>query len=609
MCAARSARAPQRDRPLPRGGSRAPDRSRRSRSTGSPAAHRRRRRRRRPRGSARAPRRAGAGRGRPDRFALVATTAPSRSTISAAGPASSGTRTPIVSGRLAESQPKRPAGLGTTSVNGPGSSARTTAAGPPVSSGMHSSSTVDAREQDCRRLDRVPSLEPVQIRGRLLAAGRADEAVDGVGREHGQLPVAERPDDALDVRSPPSALDDAVEPAQVRRHAHVDEAELPNRAAVAAASARPRPRARELHPARARRRLRVQPPRPRRRRSGPRAAPSRAPRAASDGRSTGVDVRRIRDDQVPRARRADPSKRSWRASSTVSPVRATFSAASASASAELSMPVTTAPGCSSAIASAIAPEPVPTSSTRGRSSACDEREGALDEDLRLGPRDQRPPVDGQRQPAEPPLAEHVLERLAPGAARHEPACGVELGRSQRRDRAPCRARSARGPVAFASRRSASSRGVSDPFAARCSVERRSTSETVSETVSAPGSSLAPTPALASCAGGLEREPPILGLDRLRELLEIAVEDLVEPVHGQLDPVIGEPVLGEVVGADLLGPLAGADLQLPRRRELRPAASRAPARTAARGARASPSAGSGAATSRPASRRRRRSAGG
>ena len=49
----------------------------------------------------------------------------------------------------------------------------------------------------------------------------------------------------------------------------------------------------------------------------------------------------------------------------------------------------------------------------------EEREAALDDDLRLRPRDQRPPVDRQRQPAEAPFAEDVLERLARGAAGDE----------------------------------------------------------------------------------------------------------------------------------------------------------------------------------------------
>src|SRR5204862_4320922 len=40
-------------------------------------------------------------------------------------------------------------------------------------------------------------------------------------------------------------------------------------------------------------------------------------------------------------------------------------------------------------------------------------EAALDDDLRLGPRDQRAPVDLQAQAAEAPLAEDVRERRAP----------------------------------------------------------------------------------------------------------------------------------------------------------------------------------------------------
>ena len=53
-------------------------------------------------------------------------------------------------------------------------------------------------------------------------------------------------------------------------------------------------------------------------------------------------------------------------------------------------------------------------------------ERALDDDLRLRSRDQRPRVGGQRQPAEPPLAEDVGDRLPPRAARHELAIPIEL---------------------------------------------------------------------------------------------------------------------------------------------------------------------------------------
>ena len=92
-------------------------------------------------------------------------------------------------------------------------------------------------------------------------------------------------------------------------------------------------------------------------------------------------------------------------------LRAAFSAATASASAELSVADHARPGMLLAIASAIAPDPMPTSSTLG-ARAGEQREAALDDGLRLGSRDEHPAVDGQRQPAEAPLAEDVRERLA-----------------------------------------------------------------------------------------------------------------------------------------------------------------------------------------------------
>ena len=66
-------------------------------------------------------------------------------------------------------------------------------------------------------------------------------------------------------------------------------------------------------------------------------------------------------------------------------------------------------------------------------------------------------------------------------------------------------------------------------------------------------------------------PAVLGSERLGELVQLAAEDPVELVHRELDPVVGEPVLGEVVGADLLGALAAADLRAARRVELGPLA--------------------------------------
>ena len=147
------------------------------------------------------------------------------------------------------------------------------------------------------------------------------------------------------------------------------------------------------------------------------------------------------------------------------------------------------------------------------------------------------------------------------------------------------------PSALPSNSSASSRGVGEPRLSRCSVVRRITSPIV----------------IARGSEAFERLSAIFGGERVGELLEIALEDLVEPMNGQLDPMVGEPVLREVVGADLLGSVTGADLCLPRRSKLGLLALALVPRRAAPGARASPCSCSGAATSRPASRRRSRSA--
>src|SRR5437764_391703 len=61
---------------------------------------------------------------------------------------------------------------------------------------------------------------------------------------------------------------------------------------------------------------------------------------------------------------------------------------------------------------------------------------------------------------------------------------------------------------------------------------------------------------------------IRGRQRLGELVELALEDPVELVNRELDPVVREPVLGEVVGADFLRALAGTNLRVAGRVELR-----------------------------------------
>src|SRR4029079_15740962 len=58
-----------------------------------------------------------------------------------------------------------------------------------------------------------------------------------------------------------------------------------------------------------------------------------------------------------------------------------------------------------------------------------------------------------------------------------------------------------------------------------------------------------------------RLTPVFSRQRLGEVVELALQEPVELVDGQLDAVVGDPALGEVVGADLLGPLARPDLRV------------------------------------------------
>ena len=78
-----------------------------------------------------------------------------------------------------------------------------------------------------------------------------------------------------------------------------------------------------------------------------------------------------------------------------------------------------------------------------RVGAVQQRQAPLDDRLGLGTRDERPPVDGQREPAEAPLAEDVLERLArcPPCDERPRALRARLGSGD--GRGACRARSGR----------------------------------------------------------------------------------------------------------------------------------------------------------------------
>ena len=94
----------------------------------------------------------------------------------------------------------------------------------------------------------------------------------------------------------------------------------------------------------------------------------------------------------------------------------------------------------------------------------DTREAALDDDLRLRPRNEHAPVDGQHEPAETPLAEYIRERLACLASGDEALERFLLERESLR--VASSASSDRvSPSTCATRISASTRGDSQPAAA------------------------------------------------------------------------------------------------------------------------------------------------
>ena len=143
-------------------------------------------------------------------------------------------------------------------------------------------------------------------------------------------PSRERPHDARRRRSRQPSLDDAVDPAQIRRDPHVGEPEL-----LEEGAGRVRLPGADLERERAARREHG---------CAPRATASTAPSAAQ--RRVWLPVAHLRlepgrsaastyggfETTRSQAPSGSPSKRSCRQSSTARPVRATFSAASASAS-------------------------------------------------------------------------------------------------------------------------------------------------------------------------------------------------------------------------------------------------------------------------------------
>src|SRR5438309_10041549 len=104
------------------------------------------------------------------------------------------------------------------------------------------------------------------------------------------------------------------------------------------------------------------------------------------------------------------------------------------------------------------------------------------------------------------------------------------------------------PIAWAARRSASARGDGDPASRRRSVASVIHADSVDVT--------------------RRSDVAIEGGHCVDEIVDLTVEDLLDPMHRRTDAVIGDAVLGEVVGAYLLGTVTRPHLRTTLGRQLR-----------------------------------------
>ena len=125
-------------------------------------------------------------------------------------------------------------------------------------------------------------------------------------------------------------------------------------------------------------------------------------------RTLGLDVGRVAHDQVERAasrRHRGPAAGRSRSTSTSRPRRPALSPSERDgASSERSTAHTRASGRSCLIARAMAPVPVPTSTTAGDATPRERLERGVDHHLGLGPRHEHPGPHDQREMTEPGLA-------------------------------------------------------------------------------------------------------------------------------------------------------------------------------------------------------------
>ncbi len=214
----------------------------------------------------------------------------------------------------------------------------------------------------------------------------------------------------------------------------------------------------------------------------------------------------------------------------------------------------------------------------------------LYEELGLGPWHQHVGGDREAVAGEPALAEELRDgRAVGGPLREEPLGGRQLGGGELGivDEEPF----ALDIGSVGDEQSASSLGVSIP-ARRDGAPSRGRAGERAEQRGRHAGSVAERWArrVGGCARGLdllgllgEARAALVGLQGIGELVELAVEGLVERVQRELDAVIGHAALAIVVGADLLGAVAVPTWAL-RPAESSPAARRWPAQGAGRSTR-------------------------
>src|SRR5258708_572189 len=202
------------------------------------------------------------------------------------------------------------------------------------------------------------------------------------------------------------------------------------------------------------------------------------------------------------------------------------------------------PGRSVARAMAIAPQPVPSSSTRAgapeerRSSASSTRCSVSGRGINTSAVTRSARPENSRQPV-------MWETGSPARRRANRACAARALDESIPSSAWTMSRTRSQPRMEQSNSSASNRGNPD-------------SRSKPPIVAPVSTAFIPEPASTLIGERSELLCLVLGEQRLRQLGKIAVHDVVDLVEGETDAVVGDPSLRKIIGADALGTVPRAD---------------------------------------------------